>query len=243
MSRRPTNLPPGATWWPEGQRPLSGNPTSKAQEAGQPYPPGDPLDRTYTWPSLARAVVDTISGQPRTVLDPSVGGGWLLQAAKTRWPGAAMYGVDIDTGAAWLGRCHGLAADWLTVARFWDRLPLGQAIAMLHGSPHESDAPDLILMNPPFSSVEMARDHVRAALDLSRHVVAILPLPFVCGTTFDELWRYKRPTIVRRITTRPWPDRLREACVFEWNADWSGGVDAATTQLLDLDWTRDEEIG
>lgn len=196
----------------------------------QPYPAGDPLGRVYTMPSFAWSVmlaalasrVAADVAAPEVVLDPSVGAGGLLDAARKMWPTAQHYGVDIDPGAAGLARCdRHEVADWRAVARFYDAL--------------FPKRPDLIVQNPPFGKeigVQVTIEHVLWSIRLARHAMVILPLPYLCGAQFDTVWIERRPATIYRVKERPWPDRLREVAVFEWN-DWHVGP----TQILDLDWS------
>lgn len=203
----------------------------------QPYPAGDPLGRVYTDADFALAVCQAARTsregaqvrQPWNVLDPSVGGGHLLHAARRVWPahGVTTLGVDIDPKAAGFADCaaHHIG-DWTTIARFWNRLPLAE---------HCGDGkPDLILQNPPFGKkigVRITIEHVLWATRIADHAMVILPLPYLCGAEFDVVWKERRPSTIHRVVGRPWPDRLREVAVFEWNV-WGG----ETTQILDLDY-------
>jgi predicted RNA methylase len=174
----------------------------------------DPLGRVYTPTLLARAIVAAVEGDPpTTVLDPGFGGGALLDAARWRWPAVTTLGVDRDPEAPGRTSCSSyMYADWPTVWRFWDRFALRSMC------PSAGAVPDLILMNPPFGDdvgIDVPILHVSCALDLSRRVVAILPLPYVGSKLFDRVWKARRPAILHRLTYRPFPN-LRECCALQW---------------------------
>lgn len=191
-------------------------------------PVGDELGRCFTPLPLAQAVVDAVEwddnaeGLLTTVLEPSVGGGAFVRAARHRWPLARILGVDIDPRAEAfeLGLVdRGEVGDFPTVARFWDRIEFGAG-----------GRPDLIVGNPPFGKavgIDVTIAHVHACLDLAQVVALVLPLPYLCGHEFDAIWRRQRPAIVR-VIGRPWPTRLREVAVFEWRTG------STRTDVVDL---------
>jgi predicted RNA methylase len=78
----------------------------------------DPLDRFFTPLPLARVICqalrDRLQLSPRLVLEPSVGGGNFVRAARETWPGCYVFGVDIDPEAEGLELCdEHMVADWL----------------------------------------------------------------------------------------------------------------------------------
>jgi predicted RNA methylase len=211
------------------------NETTRRAEADQPHPPGDPLGRVYTQASFADAILAHVFASglpaPRTVVDPSCGPGALLDACRRRFPGIAAFGIDIDPGVK-----PGVLGDWPTIARFWGRMSISEAVrGANHATGWNNDRPDFVFTNPPFGEhvgVRTTIEHMQRSLDISSHVVAILPLPYLCGAEFDAVWRYRRPMRILRVTDRPWPDRLREVAVYEWRAGVAGTV------VEDLDWHR-----
>lgn len=197
-------------------------------------PVGDPLGRCYTPMRLAQAVVDAITVPGEVdgrllstafpcIVEPSVGGGAFARAVYRRWPIARLLGVDVDPRAEGLDVCgRRIVGDWPTVARFWDRLEATE----------DHRTPDLVVGNPPFGQavgLDVTIAHVLAALDLAPIVAFVLPLPYMCGSEFDVVWRRQRPAVVHRVIGRPWPSRLREVAVFEWRrgVDWTDVRDLA----------------
>lgn len=214
-----------------GARPPAAREVEQLDE--QPHAPGDPLGRVYTPAWLADAVVDLAHhrrqarglGPPRTVLDPSVGSGKLLAAARRRWPDARLLGVDIDpTATGNQVADHFATGDWPTIARFWRRLPISD------GEGHV----DLVLQNPPFGDqvgIAVTMDHVVRAISIAPITLCILPLPYVAGEVFDQVWRYKRPAVIHRVIGRPWPVHLREVAVFEWDVFHDGPTQVADIRM------------
>lgn len=194
-------------------------------------PVGDPLGRCYTPQTLADAVVDAISLDPTwsgrlistafpRVVEPSVGGGSFARSVLRRWPSARLLGVDVDPSAEGLALCRRhVIGDWVQVARYWDRLDLARD--------EDYGDTDLIVGNPPFGravGIDVTIAHVHACLDRAPLVVLVLPLPYMCGSEFDVIWRRQRPAVVHRVRARPWPTRLREVAVFEWRRGWRGAT-------------------
>ena len=98
---------------------------------------------------------------PRSVLDPAVGAGAFLLAARNRWGGAtAVHGVDCDPAAVALARL----SLWIDAARAGGSLPdpsgLARAIRWgdallqpgLWGEKREAGGVDLVCGNPPFGN-------------------------------------------------------------------------------------------
>ena len=80
--------------------------------------PHDPLDRFYTPPALAAVVCEWLLHHvrtPRRIVEPSVGAGAFVAAARRVWPTARIEGVDVDPDAAGLALCDSSrVGDWLT---------------------------------------------------------------------------------------------------------------------------------
>ena len=183
-------------------------------------PVGDPLGRCYTPMPLAEAIVASLPALSRPlIVEPSVGGGAYARALRRRYPDGRVVGIDIDPTAEGLDACHERhVGDWPTLARYWDRLP-GLGLV------------DLIAGNPPFGravGLDVTIAHVHACLDVAEVVSLLLPLPYLCGSEFDVVWKRQRPCLVHRVRARPWPTRLREVAVFEWRRG------STTTQVVDL---------
>lgn len=100
------------------------------------------MDAIYTPPDLAKFLAEASTlASPRWIADFAAGDGALLRAAAARWPGAKLFGSDIDEQAvasieALLPGSDTMVVDFLADAS--DR-PLGDRLF------------DLILLNPPFS--------------------------------------------------------------------------------------------
>jgi predicted RNA methylase len=201
-------------------------------------PVGDDLGRCYTDDTLADAFVSAISWPAGLscplVLEPSVGGGSFARAVRRRWPGATIIGVDIDPDAAGLREVDvPIVADWPTIARHWDRLEVLRPFRVQTTAPKWRVK--LAVGNPPFGlavGIDVTIDHVVSAVELASSAAFILPLPYVCGSEFDLVWRRRRPARLHRVLDRPWPTRLREVVGMEW---WS---ESTGTDTVDLDWRR-----
>ncbi|WP_022678027.1 N-6 DNA methylase [Novosphingobium sp. B-7] len=100
------------------------------------------MDAIYTPPDLAKFLAEASTlASPRSIADFAAGDGALLRAAAARWPGAKLFGSDIDEQAvasieALLPGCDTMIVDFLADAS--DRLLADRLF-------------DLILLNPPFS--------------------------------------------------------------------------------------------
>ncbi|MDT9601075.1 N-6 DNA methylase [Sphingosinicella rhizophila] len=100
------------------------------------------MDAIYTPPDLAKFLAEASTlASPRSVADFAAGDGALLRAAAARWPGAKLFGSDIDEQAvasieALLPGCDTMLVDFLADAS--NRLLADRLF-------------DLILLNPPFS--------------------------------------------------------------------------------------------
>ena len=122
--------------------------------------PRDPLERHYTPIGLAAACLARLPDlrMPR-VLEPSVGGGAFVRAARQRWAGCAVVAVDLDPGA------EGFAlADVALHQDFVSGLDVGPC--------------DIAVGNPPFAD---GVAHVRRALEAAPLVAFILPIAKIEG--------------------------------------------------------------
>lgn len=128
----------------------------------------DALDRYYTPPDVAMRCVRWLSGivdAPQTVMEPSVGGGAWVAAARQEWRPTVDV-LDIDPGAAGLGMGDtSICADWLTVSP-----PVRY---------------DLVLGNPPYRHAEA---HVRHSIHHARCVAMLLRLGFLASQRRAKLF-------------------------------------------------------
>lgn len=117
-----------------------------------------PLDRYYTPDAVADACVRALPAlAPRTIVEPSVGGGAFRRALYRRWPTARIVGVDADPDAIGLAESHrSIIGDWPTVA------PTLRA--------------DLVCGNPPYRHAEA---HLRAACQVAPVVAMLLRLAWL----------------------------------------------------------------
>lgn len=194
----------------------------------------DPLDRYYTPPEVAAAVVAEIVAPvmrhrpPVTALEPSVGGGVWARALAATFPEVATHGVDADPDAAGLDDV--LVPFAMTLEDF----------AARHG---ERAAYDLVIGNPPYL---LAEEHVRHALALAAEgapVVFVLRVGFLGGQDrMRQLYAEHPPKEVwmlgRIAFEGPGTERLTDnACAsydhvaIVWERGWRG-----STALRWLDW-------
>lgn len=182
---------------------------------------GDELGRVYTPLALSRAIVAAIriDGLVETVVEPSVGGGSLVLAARERWPEAQYIGVDKDRGAKGFEDCDEVfLADWLEFAPEWAKL-IGRDV-------HSTliVRPDLVIGNPDFGrkDCKIPLAHTEAALSLRPRVCAfILPFSYLCNKTWAPLLEKHPPFRVHRIIGRVWRV-VREVAVYEFHDGFTG---------------------
>jgi hypothetical protein len=203
---------------------------------------GDELDRCYTKPTLARAMVgaliQTYGMGFDVVVEPHVGGGNIARELR-RFPDAHLVGVDVDPDADGFGVCDdGYVADWPAFAAEWCAILAGAS-----GNHHPTllKRPDLIAGNPPFSD-DNAIPHVEASLAL-RPLVTAFVLPW--GYWGVDRWSHLlhgpvKPAIVRPFLGRAWPDKVRECAIYEWVGDGTGGAD---TRIVPLPGSFGSKVG
>ena len=170
----------------------------------------DQLDQFWTPPPLAAIITAWLSRQidpPRTILEPSVGGGALARAARATWPGARVVGVDLDPAAAGFRDVDlPIVGDWLSVP--------------------EIEA-DLVLGNPPFSGV-VAIPHVTRALRAAPAVALVLPWAPLGGIEeWHDVLVARPPAVVAPIVPRPWPRHVRETALYVWVRGRNGRTEIA----------------
>lgn len=105
----------------------------------------DGLDRYYTPVATARRLLPLVlpDGTPGLrVLEPHVGGGAFVAAAREVWPGCRVHGLDVDRYAAGLVLCDvSAASDWRTYPPWLANVLVG---------------------NPPYRD---AHDHISLVID------------------------------------------------------------------------------
>lgn len=171
----------------------------------------DELDRHFTPVPLAKIVVEAVGNvcqavlgrAPRLIVEPSVGSGNMVRAARERWPEARIFGVDVDPHAE--GRRlvdEFVEHDWLT----------------LDWTPNSMDC---IVGNPPFTG-RTGVAHVQRCLEVASVVGLILPWECMGGGRNDEYWEplmhgQKAPLYARPVMgPRPWSHSVRQATLFIW---------------------------
>lgn len=165
----------------------------------------DPLDRFFTPDALCNEIARhlwTLGHRPKSVTEPSVGGGSFMRAARRWWPLALRRGVDIDPDAEGFRDCdeHDVA-DWLTCDQPGYKV-------------------DLILGNPPFTGTK-AIAHVERCLEVADAVALILPWAPLGGVqAWDHLMDAPtcRPVMACPIVPRPWPANVRETALYVWDS-------------------------
>lgn len=145
-------------------------------------------DAYYTPDDVAEACVNVLLPiKPSWILEPSVGNGAFVRAARKRWPSAHVTGVDVDRNAAGLAECQQSA-----IHDFMESGP-----TPFLGGPRY----DLILGNPPYVEAE---EHVRHALSLKPHWCAfLLRLGFLESCKRKPFWDEHRPASVYALRRRP----------------------------------------
>lgn len=159
----------------------------------------DDLDRFYTPDRLALALLERLarcSPTPRSILEPSVGGGAFVRAARQVWPGASITGCDLDRRARGLELCD-------------------EAVVGAFEYAADLERHDLVVGNPPFGEIE---DHLPRARALGATVALILPWSLLGGVERWEalLAEVGRPTDVWPVLGRPWTQNVRETAAYVW---------------------------
>jgi len=169
----------------------------------------------YTGLKLARIVIamldERLPRAPDVFVEPSVGAGAFIIAARERWPGVRTIGVDIAEKAAGLARCDvAIVGDWLEASQTlrYAKLVGPGCLTVIAG-------------NPPFRSkgdaVFKVIAHVNAARELAEHVALILPVHFCAGNSrfAPIMWDDNAPISVGTVHGRPWIV-VREVGVYHW---------------------------
>jgi hypothetical protein len=147
------------------------------------------LDAYWTPRSVALRCTRWLAAQgyrPGSIVEPSVGGGAWVIAARQVWPGAVVDRVDVDASAP------GLHVEWREGDSRWP----GIAWQTL-----ETGRWDLALGNPPYDEVEA---HVGACLRRAR-VTALLLRETITGgqARYEALWSQHQPAWVAKLPDRP----------------------------------------
>lgn len=149
-------------------------------------------DRYYTPPWLVRQCVSIVLPQvlpvpPRSILEPSAGGGAFTLSLRNAYPEALIHANDLDeTVKTWKGADKSMHSDFLA----WKKAPL-----------NNGDFYDLCVGNPPFT---LALAFVKTGLRVANVVTYILRQGFMssaerCPILRDEI----RPSNVHIIAHRP----------------------------------------
>jgi hypothetical protein len=150
------------------------------------------LDAYYTPDDVAlRCVrslgVNCVHGTPRTVVEPSVGGGAFVRAVRTVWPTSCVVGCDIDPNAPGLDACdlrH--TGDWLQY-----NATIGTSLGISL----------VIVGNPPYADAEA---HIVHAHELGPVAIGfLLRLGFLESNARVPFWHAFPPTAVRVLSKRP----------------------------------------
>ncbi len=155
------------------------------------------LDAYWTPRSVALRCTRWLASKgyaPERVVEPSVGGGAWVEAARATWPGASIDRVDIDPKAPGLyadlrfGDVRWPGDDWCAIDeryRAWGSLPRW----------------DLVIGNPPYDAAE---GHIAVSLRRAP-VTAFLLRETITGgqARYESLWRLHPPAWVAKLPDRP----------------------------------------
>ena len=174
-------------------------------------------DAYYTPAPLALAICEQLSKivpAPRTILEPSVGSGAFLKAARARWPQSIIGVEDVDQAG------------------------LRTLRAERRGSPGSTGGDyDLIIGNPPYLDAER---HVRLALErlaFGGHLAFLLRVGFIASQERAKLYRahpirWLIPIIGRPSFTGNGKTDPTEYAVFCWRRGFTGNGEI----LSGLEW-------
>lgn len=147
-----------------------------------------PFDHYETDAGTITAALGLIAEPPGTILDIGAGTGRWGEAARDRWPDAALMGVEIQPGL------YNAAYDG------WLEMPFPEC----GGECEKFGGYDLVFGNPPYRNVEAI---VTAAIDLlspTGRLMFLLPLRFLEGQgRRDGLFKSNPPYAVHVCSKRP----------------------------------------
>jgi hypothetical protein len=148
------------------------------------------LDQYFTPDAVADALVGWYMsryGWPRTVLEPSSGGGAFCRAIRKHLgAGVLLTGIDMDP------RCEATEVCDAHFTGDFDGYDFGEGASF-----------DLVTGNPPFSHAE---EHVRRALELvsvGGHVAVLLRLAFMEAVKREAFWAEFRAREILVLRQRP----------------------------------------
>jgi hypothetical protein len=129
-------------------------------------------DAYFTPPDVAIACVGALDMPvPEVILEPSVGGGAFLDAAKARWPKAYTIACDVDQDmAAYSGADACLYGDFIQFTK------IGRE-------------PHIILGNPPYREAQEHVEHAISLLPLGGRLAFLLRLGFLESRKRAEFWK------------------------------------------------------
>lgn len=133
----------------------------------------DNLDRYYTPNDVAEKIVSDLAQvvlrEPRLIVEPSVGQGAFVLAARRHWPNASIVGIDLDEEAEGL--------------RLVDQAIVGDCLEV----EREPETIDLVLGNPPFKSAETHLRHFLGAWK-PHNTCMLLRLGFLASKQRHAFW-------------------------------------------------------
>lgn len=169
------------------------------------FPTPSPIARC----AVTRLIPDLAGGRP-AVLDAGAGAGVWGLAARDRWAGAAITGIDLPGVDAVEGFDQWVGADFLEWAPFIDQRF------------------DLIVSNPPFSKLESFIEHSHRLLKPGGYMVYFLRQAVRAGQDRGVgLWRKYRPQLTITSSRRPSftgdgvSDTKTEYAIFVWQQGYN----------------------
>ena len=147
------------------------------------------LDAYWTPRSVALRCTRWLAGKgyaPRRVVEPSVGGGAWVEAARATWPEANVDRFDLDPTAP------GLRLSWASGDEVWSGYDWARTILRSW---------DMVLGNPPYDCAEA---HIAVSLRRAP-VTALLLRETITGgqARYESLWRLHPPAWVAKLPDRP----------------------------------------
>ena len=177
---------------------------------GQPH---DEMERHYTPDRLAELCLDRLQDWSEPiVLEPSVGDGAFVRAARRRWPGCSIIGIDIDSGARGLHLVDYAIVEPFEAVSVLELRRLVRELERQRGKAR----PLISVGNWPFS---IAAAHLQQAFRVGcLEVSSILPLAVseACGQ-WKEPIDHHQPEWVDPIEGRPWPASVRGTGQWTWS--------------------------
>lgn len=165
---------------------------------------GDADGRSYTPDQCARAVIERLAKMvtPETMLEPCVGGGAFVRAARAVWPGVAVAGWDVDPLAPGLDLC-----DVRGIRDARDQIPRRYWLAVT---------------NPPFGKAvgqETTVAIIANARRWSKVCAMVVPLDYLAQAGLEE--HVGQCALVAPLLPRPFPHE-RGMVLLVWDARHEG---------------------